>query len=521
MENDNQANLSIVTNPSNPLFEVVADIHTKGMVYDESNHEDFIRTIAIGCNLAGITRAEAKRLIAERCNLQESVVSATVYAVYREYVNDYAAKSLSYNMKLRANDDEEVWLKMPYLPDYVFTKLPQILQSAVLKFPDDKRERDVFFTGALAVLSGLFPWVHGVYRGKTVYPNLYCFVVAPAGSGKGSMIFAKELGIPFHNKDRRLFIPANISTAALYEELEITEGTGILFESEADTMSDAFKQDWGGYSTILRNAFQHESVSLKRKDFGKDRRYLEIPVPKLSVVLSGTKNQIKGIIPDAENGLFSRFLFYTFRSERVWKDDTDDDLSLDDFFKDLASEMLQIIENVRSIENFKFTDEQRQIFNARFSAWFNEIVLFFSEGSDGVIKRMAWMTFRIAMILSLMRKGSEDSNNGNENENANETTLYCKDIDFHLAFYLTATYIQHSLYMFEYLNTNKSNQSVGDRKLQLFFDKLPSGEFSRAEAVQMGNENMNLSERTVDKYLGKLRAAGYLIQDTYGKYMKN
>ena len=513
-------NLKTEAKTYNTVFEVVVDIHSGGMDGENGNLEDFIRAIAIGCNLAGITLAEAKRMIAEKFDTEESVVSATVYAVYREYMNDYATKSLPYNQKLRVNDDEDVWLKMPYLPDDVFRQLPPILQRAVSVF-DDKRERDVFFTGALAVLSGLFPWVHGIYRGKTVYPNLYCFVVAPAGSGKGSMIFAKELGIPFHNKDRRLFIPANISTAALYEELEITEGTGILFESEADTMSDAFKQDWGGYSTILRNAFQHESVSLKRKDFGKDRRYLEIPVPKLSVVLSGTKNQIKGIIPDAENGLFSRFLFYTFRSERVWKDDTDDDLSLDDFFKDLASEMPQIIENVRSIENFKFTDEQRQIFNARFKAWFNGIVMFFSEESDSVIKRMAWMTFRIAMILSLMRKGSENGNNENENENANETTLYCKNIDFHSAFYLTATYIQHSLYMFEYLNTNKSNQSVGDRKRQLFFDKLPSDEFSRAEAVQMGNENMNLSERTVDKYLGKLRAAGYLIQDTYGKYMKN
>ena len=335
MEHENQANLSIVTNPSNPLFEVVvADIHTSGMVYDESNPADFIREIAIGCNLAGITLAETKRLIAEKFNIEESVVSATVFDVYREYVNDYAAKSLSYNRKIRNNFDEEGWLKMPYLPDEVFKKLPPILRNAVLEFPD-KRERDVFTTGALTVLSGLFHWVHGTYQRQKVYPNLYCFIVAPAGSGKGSMVYAKELGRPFHLSDnnRLLFLPADISAAALYQELELNNGSGIIFETEADTMAESFRQEWGKYSDSLRKAFHHELISSKRRDTGRERSsYIAIQTPKLSVALSGTKNQVRRIIQNTEDGLFSRFLFYTFRSEPEWKNSTDNDTSLDDFF---------------------------------------------------------------------------------------------------------------------------------------------------------------------------------------------
>jgi len=511
--------LRIAVRTDATLFDVVVDIHTRGMVDDENNLAEFIREIAIGCNLAGITREEAKRLIAERCNTEESTVSATVNSLYREHENDYASKSLKYNLQVRSNDDEEDWLKMPYLPNEVFAKLPPILQHAVSVFPD-KRDRDVFFTGALAVLSGLFPQVHGIYQGRTVYPNLYCFVVAPAASNKGNMVFAKELGMPFHltDNDKLLFLPADTSAAALYQELELNEGTGIFFETEADTMTESFKQEWGKYSDSLRKAFHHEHISIKRKDAGRARSsYTAIPTPKLSITLSGTPNQVKGIIPDAENGLLSRFLFYMFRSEPVWKDNTNNESSLDDFFKGFAEEMRTIVNNLTSIEKFDFTPEQWQIFDARFRAWQSECILFYPEESLSIIRRMGLITFRIAMIISLMRKGSASDNNNN---NESESILYCQNIDFYLAFYLTATYIQHSLYMFGFLNKGGTKQSVVDRKIQQFFDTLPPDEFTRAAAVQAGKDNVNLEERTVDKYLKKLLVTGHLIQDNYGKYRK-
>ena len=515
MEQVNELSIA-TTRTCNTVFDVVVGIHTNGMVYDESNSEEFIRQIAVGCNCAGLTPSEAKRLIVERFNSEESVVSTIVNTVYRQDVNDYATKALTYNLKYRSNYDEEEWLNSPYIPEDVFRQLPPILRRAVSVFPD-KRERDTFFTGALAVLSGLFDWVHGTYKGRTVYPNLYSFIVAPAGSGKGSMLFAKKLGMPFHNiNDKQLFIPANISAAAIFQELEINAGTGIFFESEADTMADSFKQEWGKYSPILRSAFQHEIISIKRKDADRGRRSrIEIPTPKLSVALSGTKNQVRGIISNTEDGLFSRLLFYVYRSEIVWKNSTNNDLSLDDFFSSLAEEIPEIVNNLRSIKKFDFTEQQWQIFDARFSAWQNEFVLYFSEENLGLIRRMGLIMFRIAMILSLVRQGSIENQN---NENA--SILYCKNIDFYTAFFLIATYLQHSLFVLVLLNNDRAKKSVVDRKIQQFLDALPSDEFSRATTVQLGKEKVNLEERTVDKYLKKLLVAGNLIQDNYGKYRK-
>jgi len=515
MKRENQKELTLETKTYETVFDVVIDIHARGIVYDDNNSENFIHRVAIGCNYAGIAPADAKMFIAEKYSAEETIVSAIIDTVYQQFSNEYATKALMYNLKVRNNHDEEDWMKLPYIPDEVFQELPPILQRAVSVFPE-KRERDTFFTGALVVLSGLFNWVHGIYRGRKFYPNLYCFIVAPAGSGKGSMLFAKELGIPFHrvDNDKLLFIPANISAASLYQELDINGGTGIIFESEADTMAASFKQEWGEYSDILRKAFQNETISLKRKDVERGRRsYIEVQKPKLSVALSGTKNQVRGIIDNTEDGLFSRFLFYTFRSDPVWKNSTGNDLSLEDFFKDLAVEIPEIVNNLSIIEKFDFTEEQWQIFNERFSAWQNEFVLFFSEESISIIRRMGLITFRIAMILSFVRQGSIE-------RNENETILYCDDIDFYLSFYLIETYIQHSLHIFILLNNARTKKSVVDMKIQMFLDALPFDEFNRATAVQLGKEKVNLEERTVDKYLKKLVVAGYLIQENYGKYMK-
>ena len=88
-------------------------------------------------------------------------------------------------------------------------------------------------------------------------------------------------------------------------------------ETEGDTLTNAFNSDLGNYSDGFRKAFHHESISYLRK---KDHEFVEIVKPKFSAVLSGTPQQIFNLIPDTENGLFSRFIFYTMPTELVWHD---------------------------------------------------------------------------------------------------------------------------------------------------------------------------------------------------------
>ena len=81
-----------------------------------------------------------------------------------------------------------------------------------------------------------------------------------------------------------------------------------MFETEGDTITRMFKSDFGNYSEFFRCTFQNETDRAKSRV--TDSEFIEIVKPILSVVLAGTPQQINNLIPDAENGLFSRFMFY-------------------------------------------------------------------------------------------------------------------------------------------------------------------------------------------------------------------
>jgi lysophospholipase L1-like esterase len=59
------------------------------------------------------------------------------------------------------------------------------------------------------------------------------------------------------------------------------------------------------YSDGFHKAFYHEKISYLRC---KDCEYVTLEVLKLSALLSGTSRQVQSLVPDAENGLFSRFI---------------------------------------------------------------------------------------------------------------------------------------------------------------------------------------------------------------------
>jgi len=82
-------------------------------------------------------------------------------------------------------------------------------------------------------------------------------------------------------------------------------------------MGNALKQDWGSYSDLLRNAFHHKEYTYSTKI---NEKFIESNNPKLSAALAGTPGQGEGLIKSTEDGLFSRFIFYSFRSEPEWRD---------------------------------------------------------------------------------------------------------------------------------------------------------------------------------------------------------
>jgi transposase len=433
---------------------------------------------------------------------------------------------------------------MPFIPRDIFNSLPEILQSGCTVF-DNRREKDIFLTGALTILSGCLNDVQGVYDQKILYPNLNCFIVAPAASGKGSFSFAKTLGMGYHKKllnlslDEKtayeqallqykselkkrknseppaeepkkpafkiLYIPGNSSSAAVIQHLVENGGKGIFCETEADTIGNSLKQDWGGYSDLLRKAFHHECVSYSRKT---NNEYFEIPTPQLSMAISGTPSQVTGLVNSAEDGLFSRIIFYVFKNKVEWRDVAPKSSKpvLDKHFDLLSNKVLDVVEFLEKYPTeFHLTDNQWAILNREFGIWLKEVAIFVSEEAISVVKRLGVISYRIAMILSALRKY----------ENAvSDKDIYCDDTDFKSALQLVEVYKEHAMYMFSKL----PKSGIVNKRMKDFYDALPTS-FHRKEGIAIA-EQMNIKVRTVDKYLTELVKKELISKEEYGTYCK-
>ena len=372
----------------------------------------------------------------------------------------------------------------PAIPLQVYNKLPALLKKGCKPFKDRHQERDTFLTGALGVLSGLLSGISGVYDGQVYYPNLFVFVTAPPASGKGVFNFAKCLGTAYQNQllklnkkrqevyqralvkfeldkinykkgvlkrapkapeqpnFKNLFPPANMDTINLIEHLSQNEDSGILFESEADSLGNVLAKDWGGYSDLLRRSFRHESTFYSRKS---DGGFIGVTHPKLSIALSGTPDQLTTLIPSAEDGLLSRFMFYAFEGEAAWRDVSPKGKSQNHriFYEDLSEEVLEVITFLKFYPSeFTFSEEQWEILNSTFQKMMEETKQDFGMEALCMVRRMELNCFRIAMVLSAIRKFQEKRL---------QTKLVCNKDDFKVAVWLAETYLKHGLFVYERL----------------------------------------------------------------------
>lgn len=317
----------------------------------------------------------------------------------------------------------------PELPDTIYSELPEFLQqgTAVLRGTD----KDLFLLGALAALGPCLPNVRGNYAGSWTGPNVYIFVVAPAGAGKGALKWPERLFFKIHklrremsvsemiawgeasqearqNKEpeppkpgpKTLVIPANVSKAALLEMMAANDGRGLIFESEADTLTDALKTDFGGFSDVLRKSFHGERLTAYRKGEGV---FFEVERPELSVLLSGTPGQVSRLMPSAENGLFSRFMFFRFRPVAEFMNPFLDGVDFDEYFDGMAETITGWHTRLMQLDEpivFELTEQQRIEFNDHFQRLKDELADGIGLDWAGLIHRRALISFRIMMLFA-------------------------------------------------------------------------------------------------------------------------
>ena len=539
------------------IFNQLIEFTNQKATYNNGNRNNYIHLLACNCNRSGLASDFTQSRILMSFDLDAKEVAATVKGVYENNAADFGkypkiakpANPATSAKKSTETFPEDVLKAMPHIPSIVYDALPKILKKGVEAFTGDERKRDVFLTSAITILSGCLPKVNGIYHQDRVYPNLFSFIIAPAANGKGVLKNAKRLADKYHNRlceqskltkqeyeaqmiqykstcsklkkgeeppekpeeppFKRIFIPADTSQAMLIKMINDNDGSGIICESEADTMAGANKQDWGNYSHILRCAFHHEKISVARKT---NNEVLEIQEPKIAVCLSGTPAQVPRLIGSAEDGLFSRFMFYAFRSPIIWKSPAPQENGIihDDHFNALAEEvvlMADLLENHPT--EVRLTKEQWKKFDTEFAYLLEQTVLFNSEDTAGVVYRLGLITFRICMLFTACRK-FDDGDTAN--------TIYCSDQDFSSAVTLSKLYIQHSMLMFNNLSDDESEvkyKPTGNK--QKLIENLPAT-FQRKQAIEEGIK-LSLSERTVDDLLRKL-VPSVLEKIKDGHYMK-
>lgn len=427
--------------------------------------------------------------------------------------------------------------KLPTITPKITDKLPSLLKS-IVEIGDSAADSDMLLLGTITVLSAIFPNMHGIYDQRVVYPNLFLFVTAPASSGKGRLSFCKKVIEPIHklkreqaaaekqeyekkksnNKDadieapkqRTLIIPANTSCTGFYQLLNDNDGQGIIFETEGDTLTKTFKTDYGDYSDGFRKGFHHESISYNRR---KNNEFVEVTQPKFSVLLSGTPRQIKTLIEDTENGLFSRFMFYYLKTPLHWHDvfSNANDIPLDIIFDDIGQRVLKHYQHWQEWGDvlFELTESQIERFNKFFSAQQDSFIDSYGDGMLGSIRRLGLVAFRISMILSVLRT-----------MDTGEVTnhLVCSDTDFDCSIEIVKCLMAHTAFIYSTYYQQESMKENSFKKQRLF-ETLPQ-EFTSKEFYEIAT-SLGIKKRTADGYIQKWTKKGYLTRMEQGVYFKN
>lgn len=454
------------------------------------------------------------------------------------------------NVALSFIESQEEDRRLPLFDETIYNDLPIILERATGTM-NIRQEKDLVLIGSIVTISSILLPFRTIYHGRTIFPNMFLFVPGPAGSGKGRLDFCYRLVRPIHQDKRDLWllaqeeykqeldryralskkekanatspvkppitllrVPANCS-ATSFAEAMADNGNMLMFETEGDTVVNTFKSDYGNYSDNFRKAFAHEEFGYLRR--GNDSEEKEVQNPRLSVVLSGTPEQVKSLIPNAENGLLSRFIFYCMSATDEWLDGFsgyDTDNPLEKVFDDLGAEIENFYQHLTQISEVWFTLSivQQQRFNDYFAGEKQRMKELNGDLYNASTHRLSWACLRIAMVLTALRcmdRGSVPEK------------IECSDADFNIALSIIRTVSEHNDYIFNVLNEGitedvKVSETYSSAARHVLLNNLPdrfSSEDMQALSVKLGK-----SIRTIQRQVRRAIQNGQVKELAKGRY---
>lgn len=420
--------------------------------------------------------------------------------------------------------------------------LPEMLQK--LAQPFDREFSEMQIISFITIFGGVFRNVVGRFRNDKLYTNLFTAIIGNPASGKGlikwpnrivkeiDQMLIRESRLKMNEYEERLEmynkgeikypevgpkpkletfnIPADITPPMLVLQLFENNGTGFVFDTEMDTMVESAKGSDTTISPLLRKAYEGEPITLMRKT---NREHLIVPEGRLSMLQSGTPRQFFRLIPDTENGLFSRIIPYILHSDLGWKDALDiDDFDYEGYFAGHAQKVLDYFIELESYEDpivFELSKEQLEKFDKHFRARLQQAKDIAGLDVRATVIRLGAITVKIAIILSTLRKldSQEQFNNSN----------LVSDVDLSLAFSISDIILNNVMYTLKMMKNRQIEDCFRGKKLEYFYEL--DGEFTFSQSQKIAEES-GIKIRTAQKWLYQFRDQGFLLNPTKGHFKK-
>lgn len=162
--------------------------------------------------------------------------------------------------------------------------------------------------------------------------------------------------------------------------------------------------------------------------------------------------------------------------------------------------------------------EQKNRFNQFFSPLYDEQIGLYGDDLDAFIFRLGLTTYRIAMVLTVLR-------HENLTPRFNpEEPLVCNETDFQTAITIASCLINHTVLVYKHLLPHKTMPIGASGKpmsaqMMAFLNALPQA-FTTQEYITVA-KSMGIPQRTAERYVGELIADYNAVQRvSTGKYQK-
>lgn len=445
-----------------------------------------------------------------------------------------------------AMNEQPMVLNAPSAEMYIYQdipagQLPAFLEEAV-QVVDIPAQQDMLLLADLTAISYALPHIKMLHNNgsKEYYPNLMTLVMAPPASGKGIMTNAQRLIAPIDHILQALgsgaTIAADSSSVTFFETLQECGGNAFMLATEIDDLSQAMKKDGGSYSSLFRQAFEHDTWKRTRYRGQKKVRFV-VEQPRLSALLSGTEDQLKPLLKRGENGLASRFITYLLTDSMLFDESVLEHgdsynengaaLVHDKLGKELLARWQWLMEQDHDCL-WSLTDRQVEVFGAMVkdaetlaldwlehypTANSNQMV----QLMLAMVNRLVVILKRIGLILSALRLdvGTEFPK-----------VLYCNEQDFRTIILMGEKLMRHSLLLTQMLVESESTGEVrliartdASERMENLLAELP--ERFTTEDARKAADKLGIPSQTLFRYLKKMCEQEWLLHLETGIYKKN